>query len=121
MDCHPEPELEHYWGTSIQSPRHEALYTAISKTQWEQINRYFHIWEPTHPTDSADSTDPTSPASPDQKAEYVASCLRTSFARYWRPSTYIAVDECIEPFLGVPQIQSISQQSLRYKALKCGV
>ena len=88
MDCHPEPQLEHYWGTTIKVPRHEALHTAIGKTRWEQINRYFHIWQPTDPRY----------VSPDQKAEYVASCLRTSFTRYWRPSTNIAVDEFIKPF-----------------------
>jgi hypothetical protein len=91
MDCHLEPELKCYWSTRIRSPRHEALYTAISRDRWEQINQYFHIWKP---------TDPASRVSPDQKVEYLASCLRTSFARYWRPGTYIAVDECIEPFFG---------------------
>ena len=91
MDCHPKPELEDYWCTSTQSPCHKALYTAIGRNQWQQINRYFHIWQP---------TDPTSHTSPDQKAEYVVSCLQTSFMRYWHPGTYIAVDECIEPFFG---------------------
>ena len=91
MDCHPEHQLEHFWGTGIRSTRHEALYNAIGKDRWEQINRYFHIWK---------RTDPTSPVSPDQKAEYVASCLRTSFTRYWHPGIHIAVDECIEPFFG---------------------
>jgi Transposase IS4 len=103
MDCHPEPVIEHYWDTSIQSPRREALCTAISKDRWEQINRYFHIWKPTEPTEPTEPTLPTEPtslASPDQKAEYVANCLRTSFAKYWHPNANIAVDECIESFTG---------------------
>ena len=91
MDCHPEPIKECYWDTSSRSPHHQALYTAISKDRWDQINRYFHIWEPI--------TDPK-PATPDQKVQYIANYLRTSFTDYWHPSTHIAVDECIEPFFG---------------------
>ena len=103
MDCHPEPIKEHYWDTSIRSPHHKALYIAIGKTRQEQINRFFHIWEPIDPgsgSGSSSSLSSISLASPDQKAECVASYLRISFARYWRPSTHIAVDECIEPFFG---------------------
>jgi ankyrin repeat protein len=54
--------------TSIQSPRHEAFYTAISKDRWEQINRYFHIWKLTQPTELTELAEPIRLANPDQKA-----------------------------------------------------
>jgi hypothetical protein len=60
--------LEHYLDTSIQSPRHEAFYTAISKDRWEQINRYFHIWKLTQPTELTELAEPIRLANPDQKA-----------------------------------------------------
>jgi len=95
MDCHPEPTKECYWDTSNQSPHHQALSAAISKNQWDQINRYFHIWDP----EDLKITD-LKPATPDQKVQYIANCLHTSFKDHWHPSTHIAVDECIEPFFG---------------------
>jgi Transposase IS4 len=121
MDCHPEPTRECYWDTSNRSPHHQALYTAISRDHWEQINRYFHIWDPEDPkiTDPKITdpkiTDPKpglkpgpkpdpkpdpKPATPDQKVQYIANYLRTSFTDHWHPSTHIAVNECIEPFFG---------------------
>src|ERR1700743_1377695 len=77
MDYPPEPIKECYWDTSSRLPRHKALYTAISKDRWDQINRYFHIWDPEDPkitnpkTTNLKITNPKitnpKPAAPDQR------------------------------------------------------
>jgi len=101
MDCHPEYTREQYWKTSRLSPSHDTLYTAISRDQFKQTNRFFHVWKDPKPITPVTRTkSATTTARPNEKVNEIACYLSERFQRYWIPHRDVAVDEYIEGFTG---------------------
>jgi hypothetical protein len=102
MDLNPKPRLEFYWDTRGRASPSPIISTAIGKNLWKQINRYLQVYQPPiGPVSLEIASLPPSPwISPNQKVEWLASKLRDSFVKYWRPNTHLAVDECIQAFCG---------------------
>jgi len=97
MAIHIEPHINDYWNTQEENgPIHQSVRRAMSQTRWKQIHRYFHVWNPTlsQVTQSSDKV------RPHEKVDPLSKLLLSSFQRYWKPGTNVAVDECIEGFTG---------------------
>jgi hypothetical protein len=95
MGIHTEPHLNYYWNTNAETePIHYSVRKAMSQDRWKQINRYFHIWDPSESVQHNDKI------RPHEKVNSLSKLLLSSFQRYWNPGTNLAVDECIEGFTG---------------------
>lgn len=57
--------------------------------RWQQIDRFFHIYEPKDEKESVV-----------EKVEPLNDLLRQRFKKYWKISTHLAVDEAIQRFMG---------------------
>ena len=66
----------------------------MGQDRWKQIHRYFHVWDPT----LSQARQPN--VRPHEKVDPISKLLLSSFQRYWKPGTNVAVDECIEGFTG---------------------
>jgi hypothetical protein len=48
MGIHVEPHINNYWNTNEEdSLIHQPIRKTMSNHRWKQIDRYFHIWDPT--------------------------------------------------------------------------
>jgi hypothetical protein len=99
MGIHIEPHIHNYWNTKMKTgqsgPFHDDVQDTMSQTQWKQIHRYFHVWDP-----SLDHSVSNKTAWPHEKVDPLAKLLLSSFQCYWKPATDIAIDECVEGFTG---------------------
>jgi hypothetical protein len=96
MGIYPQPHINQYWNTQRKlRPRHDFVRDTMSKTRWKQINRYFHVWDPTLDHSASNRT-----ARPHEKVDPLAKLLLSAFQRYWKPATDVAIDECIAGFTG---------------------
>jgi hypothetical protein len=118
MGLYPMPQQRMYWNTRDDAPIHPPIQQAMGRARWEQIHRYFHIWEPEpgpgpepepgpglEPEPEPEPEPELKPASsekvnPHDKVEPIAQNLRQNFKRYWHADTHVAVDECIQGFTG---------------------
>lgn len=97
MGIHTEPHLDYYWNTREErGPLHSPVRKAMGCDRWKQINRYFHVWDPT----SHQFERPDGKVRPHEKVCYLGALLISSFQRYWKLGTHVAIDECIEGFTG---------------------
>jgi hypothetical protein len=97
MGIHVEPHINDYWNTNEEDgPIHQSVRKTMSHHRWNQINRYFHIWDPTSDQDCVQSDK----VRPHQKVDPLWKLLSPSFQRYWKPGRDVSVDECIEGFTG---------------------
>jgi hypothetical protein len=98
MGIHIEPHINDYWNTNEEDgPIHQTVRKTMSKHRWQQIHRYFHIWNPALDQLSVRLDDKVRPH---QKVDPLWKLLSSSFQRYWKPSRDLAIDECIEAFTG---------------------
>lgn len=91
MGLHPEHNVAEYWNTDPEKgPLHLLVRRNISLVRWQQLDRYFHISKPNldHKESVFDKIEPLSEE------------LRAASKRYWQPTTHLAIDECIQRFLG---------------------
>ena len=96
MGIHIEPHIDNYWNINTENkPIHFPVRKAMSQCRWKQINRYFHIWDSAQAVRST-----TEKVRPHEKVDPLSKLLLSSFRRYWKPATNLAVDECIEGFTG---------------------
>jgi len=96
MGIHVEPFINNYWNIDGEaSPVHRAVRNTMGQTRWKQIHRYFHVWEPALDLSSSNRT-----ARPHEKVDPLAKLLLPAFQQYWKPTTDVAIDECIEGFTG---------------------
>ena len=96
MGLHIEPHIHNYWNTDRKTgPVHDPVRDTMSRTRWEQIHRYFHVWDPALDRSVSNRT-----ARPHEKVDPLAKLLLAAFQRYWKPATDVAIDECIEGFTG---------------------
>src|SRR2546423_14159394 len=72
-------------------------YERMGMHRWNQIDRYFHIWDPT--LDQIFER-PDDKVRPHEKVDPLWKLLSSSFQRYWKPGRDVAIDECIEGFTG---------------------
>ena len=97
MGIHIEPHINDYWNTQAKNgPIHQSVRTAMGQDRWRQIHRYFHVWDPT----LSQARQPNDRVRPHGKVDPLSKLLLSSFQRYWKPGTNVAVDECIEGFTG---------------------
>ena len=87
MGLHQDIPIHSFWN---QDPRswsvHSEISRHISKTRWQQIDRFFYISEPR--LNSLKEA-------PFDKLEPLSEYLRPLFKQYWRAGTHLAVDETI--------------------------
>ncbi|KAF2188001.1 hypothetical protein K469DRAFT_440606, partial [Zopfia rhizophila CBS 207.26] len=94
MGVHVEPRLSMYWNINPDTePIHPSVRKAMGRTRWQQIHRYFHIWNRFLPGALGH-------VRAHEKADPLANLLRETFKTYWNPGIYVTVDECIEGFTG---------------------
>ena len=97
MGIYTTPNINDYWNTKKKAgiPHHDDVRDAMGRERWKQIHRYFHIWDPALDHSTSNRT-----ARPYEKVDPFTKLLLTTFQRYWKPATDIAIDECIEGFTG---------------------
>jgi hypothetical protein len=100
MGVYREPHINTYWNIRPKKgPLHPQVRDAMGQTRWNQIHRYLHVWDPT--SDQASQLKQNGrKVRPHEKVDNLAKLLVSSFQRYWKPSTNLSVDECIEGFTG---------------------
>jgi hypothetical protein len=86
MDCHPEHDRDFYWSTKNTSPAYNALITSISRVEFEQTNRFFHVISslvtlvtPVIPVTPVTPVTPTTSARPNEKVEEIGVYLTKRF------------------------------------------
>jgi hypothetical protein len=85
-------EMRLLWVTDNEkAPLHTPVRKCMSRRRWEQIERHIHVTTP--PPDGVKQ-------SPFQKISQLSSLLQANFTSYYTPGTHLAVDECIQRFLG---------------------
>ena len=82
-------------GTLTKGPIHHQIISHISKTRFEQIDRWFHIFEPRSQANTTQNPVPVF-----EKLEPLASELRRRFRRTWDSGTHLTIDEAIARFMG---------------------
>ena len=93
MGLHPESEVAEFWNTDgAKGPLHPHLTAAISKTRWQQLDRFFHI-SPPRPSSAP-------PQKPYLKLEPLAHHLASISKQIWRSGVHLSVDEAIARCLG---------------------
>jgi hypothetical protein len=96
MGIYVVPHINHYWNINEEiEPIHYPVRKAMSQNRWKQIHRYFHIWDPAWVGQFINNK-----VRPCEKVDPLFKLLLSSFQRYWKPGTNLAVDECIEGFTG---------------------
>jgi Transposase IS4 len=99
MGIYTQPHINDYWNTNDEKkPLHPSVRKSMSYDRWKQINRYFHVWDPTSSLFERPAGDEK--VRPHEKVGHLGALLKSSFQRYWKPGTHVAVDECIEGFTG---------------------
>ena len=87
-----ESGIKDFWNTNpLNGPIYNQVLKYISLRRWEQINRFFHILIPLPPGQKETTFN---------KLEPLSTHLREAFKKYWKPGTYLAVDETIQRFMG---------------------
>jgi hypothetical protein len=104
MGLYPLPRLELYWNTKETRPIHQIVRQAMSKTRFDQIQRYFHVWDPDVELDAVldaasgtkkrKRTTSTKPH-PHHKVQKLATLIEDKCKAFWVPGSDLAVDECI--------------------------
>jgi hypothetical protein len=92
MGLHLEPSIADYWkkyGNSVE--HHVAEY--ISRTRWQQIDRYVYLTRPREPGESPFQNT-------FQRVEDLAERICKTSQQYWTPGQHLAVDESIQRFTG---------------------
>lgn len=90
MGCQRLKTIKEYWNTNPENGAvFDLIRRAMSLIRWEQIHRYFYVNNPGTPN-----------LRPFDKMDRLADLLRERFQRYMKPSSDVAIDECIEGFEG---------------------
>lgn len=95
MNLHPEPRLQDYWSTAPNKPSYNCVRKTMSLVRWQQIHRYFHVWDLSEP-----SSAPGIRVRPMDKMRQISDWSRDKFKAYWSPGTHVTVDEAIAGFTG---------------------
>ena len=90
----PERDIEDYWTTTCKKGvDYFTVRENISKDRWQQIDLKLYISFLKDPNDKIKE-------SPFNKVATLSDTIRDSFRLYWKPRTYLAVDETIVRFTG---------------------
>jgi hypothetical protein len=103
MGIFPCPTQEGYWNTEFGPPIYPPIYQSMAMSRWQQIHRYFHVFDPDTDTPSKPEKSAKShliKVKPHEKVLPIADYLRTKFRVYWIPSTHLSIDEIIQGFGG---------------------
>ena len=94
MGLSPESDIEDYWKkTCRRGVDYFTVSEHMGKNRWEQIDLKLYISLPKHLSSKAKE-------SPFDKIAILSDTLRDRFRLYWKPGTYLAVDEMIARFTG---------------------